>query len=184
MDINSEQKAWYVVNCYAGHERNVKDNLETRVKNEGLEDKIFQIIIAEEEEIDIKNGKKVSKTRNQFPGYIFVQMIMTDEIWYVVRNTQGVTGFIGSSGGGAKPHTVPKDEMDRILSLIGKNDTKINVSFAAGDRVKVLNGPFANVEGTVESMDDSTGIAKVSVIMFGRETKAEISYVNIQKIDD
>jgi len=179
-----EQKHWYVVNTYAGHERNVKDNLETRITNEGLQDLIFRIVIAEEEEIDIKNGKQIKKIRNLFPGYLFVEMIMTDKIWYIVRNTPGVTGFIGSSGGGAKPFSVPDEEMDPILRKLGQAEHKIVVNFAVGDRVKILSGAFANVEGTVQSMDDSSETAKVLVIVFGRETPAEVNYVDLEKVED
>ncbi len=179
-----EKKHWYVVNTYAGHERNVKENLETRIANEGLQDLIFRVIIAEEEEVDIKNGKQIKKIRNLFPGYLFVEMIMTDKIWYVVRNTPGVTGFIGSSGGGAKPFSVPDEEIDPILRKLGQNDRKIVVNFAVGDRVKILSGAFVNVEGTVQSMDDSAETARVLSIVFGRETPVEVSYVDLEKVDD
>ncbi len=179
-----EKKAWYVVNTYAGHEKNVKDNLEARIKNEELQDLIFQIVIAEEEEIEIKNGKEVTKKKNLFPGYMFVQMIMTDDIWYIVRNTPGVTGFIGSSGGGAKPFSVPEEEIESILRRIGKSEQKVVVDFKVGDRVRILSGPFTNVEGTVESMDDSTSTARVLAIMFGRETPTEIGYVDLEKVEE
>ncbi len=179
-----EKKHWYVVNTYAGHERNVKENLETRIANEGLQDLIFRVVIAEEEEVDIKNGKQIKKIKNLFPGYLFVEMIMTDKIWYVVRNTPGVTGFIGSSGGGAKPFSVPDEEIDPILRKLGQNDHKIVVNFAVGDRVKILSGAFVNVEGTVQSMDDSSETARVLSIVFGRETPVEVSYVDLEKVDD
>ncbi|MCR5067356.1 MAG: transcription termination/antitermination protein NusG [Erysipelotrichaceae bacterium] len=179
-----DEKHWYVVNTYAGHERNVKDNLETRIANEGLQDLIFRVVIAEEEEIDIKNGKQVKKIRNLFPGYLFVEMIMTDKIWYVVRNTPGVTGFIGSSGGGAKPFSVPDEEIDPILRKLGQNDHKIVVNFGVGDRVKILSGAFVNVEGTVQSMDDSAETARVLSIVFGRETPVDVSYVDLEKVND
>lgn len=183
MEDNTLSKEWYVVNTYAGHEKNVKDNLEMRIKNDHLEDLIFQIIVAEEEEIDFKNGKQITKVKNLFPGYLFCQMIMTDDIWYIVRNTPGVTGFIGSSGGGAKPFSVPAEEIESILRRLGKMEQNMVVNFAEGDRVRVLAGPFANMEGTVESMDNSTKSAKVLVIMFGRETQAEIDYVDLEKAD-
>jgi transcriptional antiterminator NusG len=179
-----DKKHWYVVNTYAGHERNVKENLETRIANEGLQDLIFRVVIAEEEEVDIKNGKQIKKIKNLFPGYLFVEMIMTDKIWYVVRNTPGVTGFIGSSGGGAKPFSVPDEEIDPILRKLGQNDHKIVVNFAVGDRVKILSGAFVNVEGTVQSMDDSSETARVLSIVFGRETPVEVSYVDLEKVDD
>ncbi len=180
----SEKKEWYVVNTYAGHENRVKDNLEKRVVSEGLTDIVFRVEVAEEVEVDYKNGKKVEKVRNIFPGYLFVQMIMTDEAWYVVRNTPGVTGFIGSSGGGAKPFSVPEEEIESVLRRCGKSDQKIVVNFTVGDRVRILNGPFANVEGTIESMDDAGEVATVLAIMFGRETPTEISYADLEKIED
>lgn len=180
----SEKKEWYVVNTYAGHERNVKDNLETRIQNEGLQDLIFRIELAEEEEIDFKNGKQIKKTKNLFPGYLFVEMIMTDKIWYIVRNTPGVTGFIGSSGGGKKPFPVQPEEMESIFKRLGKIDHKVSVDFEIGDRVKILTGPFANVEGTVDSKDDGNNKAKVLVIMFGKETPTEIDYINLARVED
>ena len=183
MEENLE-KAWYVVNSYAGHERTVKENLEKKIENEGLQDYIFRIEIAEEVEVDYKNGKKKPVVKNLFPGYLFVQMIMTDEIWYIVRNTQGVTGFIGSSGGGVKPFSVPEEEMEKVLRSIGKSDAKVVANFTIGDRVRILNGPFANVEGTVDAMDDSSEVAKVLAIMFGRETPTDVQYIDLEKVED
>ena len=112
-----EEKQWYVVNTYAGHENRVKENLEKRAETMGLEDNLFQILVAEEEEIEYRNGKKTTKMKNLFPGYLFVEMIMTDEAWYIVRNTPGVTGFIGSSGGGAKPFPVSDEEIETISTI-------------------------------------------------------------------
>jgi len=180
-----EKKEWYVVNTYAGHENRVKDNLEKRIESMNLQDYLFKIIVAEEVEIDYdKKGKKVEKTRNLFPGYLFVQMIMTDEAWYVVRNTPGVTGFIGSSGGGAKPIPVSAEEIETVLRRVGQSEAKIVVDFQVGDRVRILNGPFANVEGIVDAMDDSAESATVLAIMFGRETPTEIGYGDLQKVED
>lgn len=182
--IVEEKKEWYVVNTYAGHERNVKENLERRIINDGLQEYIFRIEIAEELEVDIKNGKKVEKIKNLFPGYIFVQMKMTDEIWYIVRNTAGVTGFIGSSGGGAKPFSVPEEEIESILRRIGKSDHKIVVDFTIGDKVRILSGPFSGVEGTIEAMNDDGEFATVLAFMFGRETPTDIDYGDLEKIKD
>lgn len=177
------KKEWYVVNTYAGQENRVKENLERRVKTMGLEDSLFQIVVAEEKEIEYKNGKPVEKTHNLFSGYLLVQMIMTDEAWYVVRNTPGVTGFIGSSGGGAKPFPVSPDEMESILRRMGQSDKKVIVDFAVGDTVKILTGPFQNMEGTVSTMNDQTQTADVLINLFGRETPAtDISYNDIEKV--
>ena len=141
-----DTKEWYVVNTYSGHENRVKENLERRVESMGIEDALFRILVAEEAEIEYKNGKKVEKMRNLFPGYLFVEMIMTDEAWYIVRNTPGVTGFIGSSGGGAKPFPVSPEEIESILRRMGLSDKKLIVDFEVGDTVRILAGPFTGIE--------------------------------------
>ncbi len=178
----SIEKLWYVVNTYAGHENRVKENLQRRVETMGIEDNLFRILVAEEKEIEIKNGKKVEKMRNLFPGYLFVEMIMTDEAWYIVRNTPGVTGFIGSSGGGAKPFPVSFEEIESILRRMGMSDRKVVVNFKVSDRVKITNGPFSGIEGTVDSMNDDAQSATVLTILFGRETPTEIAYIDLEKI--
>lgn len=177
-----ETKEWYVVNSYSGHENRVKENLERRVQSMGIEDALFRILVAEETEIEYKNGKKVEKMRNLFPGYLFVEMIMTDEAWYVVRNTPGVTGFIGSSGGGAKPFPVSPEEIESILRRLGLSDKKLIVDFGVGDTVRILSGPFTGIEGTVDSMNNDAQTAMVLTILFGRETPTEISYADIERI--
>lgn len=177
------KKEWYVVNTYAGQENRVKENLERRVKTMGLEDSLFQIIVAEEKEIEYKNGKPVEKTKNLFSGYVLVQMIMTDEAWYVVRNTPGVTGFIGSSGKGAKPFPVSQEEIDSVLRRLGRQDMSVQVDFEVGDTVEILNGAFKNSEGTVEKMDDDKKEATVLLILFGRETPTDIPYMDLKKVD-
>lgn len=182
MSENLEKK-WYVVNTYAGHENRVKENLERRVETMGIQDCLFNIVVAEEDEIEIKNGKKVEKKKNLFPGYLFVEMIMTDDAWYVVRNTPGVTGFIGSSGGGAKPFSVPQEEIDGILRRLGKTDTNYVVNFTVGDRVKILMGALSGNEGVVESMNDVTQKASVIVNFLNRETSTEIPYLDLEKVD-
>lgn len=177
------KKEWYVVNTYAGHENRVKENLERRVETMGLEDYLFRIVVAEETEIEYKNGKEVEKVKNLFSGYLFVEMIMTDEAWYIVRNTPGVTGFIGSSGGGAKPFPVAEDEMESILRRLGMSERKVNIDFQIGDRVKILSGAFAGVEGSVEELNDETQTAVVLTILFGRETPTEIGYGDLEKVE-
>ena len=175
-------KQWYVVNTYAGHENRVKENLIRRVETMGIEDNLFRILVAEESEIEYKNGKKVEKMRNLFPGYLFVEMIMTDEAWYIVRNTPGVTGFIGSSGGGAKPFPVSPEEIESILRRMGLSDKRVVVDFAVGDVVRINNGPFSGLEGRVDSMNDDAQTAMVLTILFGRETPTEIAYIDLEKI--
>ncbi len=181
--MDETEKRWYVVNTYAGHENRVKDNLLRRVESMGISEYLFQIIVAEETEIEFKNGKEVTKQKNLFPGYLFVEMIMTDDAWYVVRNTPGVTGFIGSSGGGAKPFPVSPEEMESILRRIGQQEGKISVNFAVGDLVKILVGPFSGMEGRVSSMNDQTQSASILMILFGRETPTDIGYADLEKVD-
>ncbi|MGP1377209.1 MAG: transcription termination/antitermination protein NusG [Bulleidia sp.] len=174
---------WYVVNTYAGHENRVKENLEKRVETMGISDSLFRIVVAEEPIIEIKNGKQVEKMQNMFPGYIFVEMKMTDEAWYVVRNTPGVTGFIGSSGGGAKPFPVSPVEMESILRRMGQSDKKVDVDFKIGDTVRILTGPFSGMEGRINGMNDQTQVASVLTMLFGRETPTDINYNDLQKVD-
>ena len=175
------KKEWYVVNTYAGQENRVKENLERRVKTMGLEDSLFQIVVAEEKEIEYKNGKPVEKTHNLFSGYLLVQMIMTDEAWYVVRNTSGVSGFIGSSGGGAKPFPLQKHELDPILKNMGISTSAIEIDYAVGDEVNVISGPFAGKSGTVESIDFEKESAKVLIDFLGNQTPMEIDLVALEK---
>ncbi|MBQ9425529.1 MAG: transcription termination/antitermination factor NusG [Erysipelotrichaceae bacterium] len=183
MTEQANKKEWYVVNTYAGHENRVKDNLEKRLETMGISENLFRIVVAEETQIEVKNEKSKEVVKNIFPGYLFVEMIMTDEAWYVVRNTPGVTGFIGSSGGGAKPFPVKQDEIEKILRRIGQSDKSIEVDFAVGDSVKILSGPFSGMEGKVESMNDQTQVATVLIILFGRETPTDINYVDLAKTD-
>ena len=183
MTEQANKKEWYVVNTYAGHENRVKDNLEKRLETMGISENLFRIVVAEETQIEVKNEKSKEVVKNIFPGYLFVEMIMTDEAWYVVRNTPGVTGFIGSSGGGAKPFPVKQDEIEKILRRIGQSDKSIEVDFAVGDSVKILSGPFSGMEGKVESMNDQTQVATVLIILFGRETPTDINYVDLAKAD-
>ena len=183
MTEQANKKEWYVVNTYAGHENRVKDNLEKRLETMGISENLFRIVVAEETQIEVKNEKSKEVVKNIFPGYLFVEMIMTDEAWYVVRNTPGVTGFIGSSGGGAKPFPVKQDEIEKILRRIGQSDKNVEVDFAVGDSVKILSGPFSGMEGKVESMNDQTQVATVLIILFGRETPTDINYVDLSKAE-
>ncbi|MDD6467248.1 MAG: transcription termination/antitermination protein NusG [Erysipelotrichaceae bacterium] len=182
--MSEMKKEWYVVNTYAGHENRVKENLERRAETMGLQDNLLRILVAEETEVEYsKTGKKIEKVKNLFPGYLFVEMIMTDEAWYVVRNTPGVTGFIGSSGGGAKPFPVATAEIESILQRMGMSEQKYVIDFTVGDRVKILRGPFKDVEGTIDSLNDDSQVATVLTILFGRETPTEISYGDLEKVD-
>ena len=178
------KKEWYVVNTYAGQENRVKENLERRIKTMGLEDSLFQVVVAEEKVTEIKNNKKVEKTHNLFSGYVLVQMIMTDEAWYVVRNTPGVTGFIGSSGKGAKPFPVSQEEIESVLARLGKLEKKTEVDFKVGDRVKILRCGFEDSEGEIVEMNDDKEEATVMVLFANRETPTDIPYSDIKKIEE
>ena len=183
-DSNNEGRQWYVVNTYSGHENKVKENLEKRVESMGLQNILFNIVIPEQVETEIKNGKKVNKTVNMFPGYVLVEMIMTDEAWYIVRNTPGVTGFIGSSGGGAKPFPVNKRELDPILKSMGIQTTAVEVDFVEGDYVEVLAGPFASKSGKVESIDKEKETATVLVDFLGNLTPIDMELIQLKKIEE
>ena len=171
-----------MVHTYSGYENKVKANLEKRVETMGMLDKIFRVIVPEEQETELKDGKKKTVMRKTFPGYVLVEMIMTDDSWYVVRNTPGVTGFIGSSGGGAKPTPLMPEEVDFILRQMGMKEAKVEMDVEEGELVEVLEGPFANFQGTVEEVDPAKGKVKVAVEMFGRETKMELDFSQIRKV--
>ncbi|MFD0944157.1 transcription termination/antitermination protein NusG [Savagea faecisuis] len=176
------EKQWYVVHTYSGYENKVKANLEKRVETMGMQDKIFRVIVPEEEEVDIKDGKKKTVMRKTFPGYVLVELIMTDDSWYVVRNTPGVTGFIGSSGGGAKPTPLLPEEVDFILKKMGVNERRVDIDYEVGELVEVIEGPFAGFQGKIEEIDLEKDKIKVSVDMFGRETNMELDYEQIEKV--
>ena len=181
--MNDEGRRWYVVNTYSGHENKVKENLEKRVESMGLQDVFFHIVFPDLVETEIKDGKKINKTKNMFPGYVLVEMIMTDEAWYVVRNTSGVTGFIGSSGGGAKPFPLPKSELEPILKKMGISTSEVSVNYEPGDEVNVISGPFAGKSGKVESIDTEKESAKVLIDFLGNLTPIEIDLVQLEKAD-
>lgn len=178
------EKNWYVVHTYSGYENRVKANLEKRVETMGMQDKIFRVIVPEHEEIDIKeDGKRKSVMRKVFPGYVLVELIMTDDSWYVVRNTPGVTGFIGSSGGGAKPTPLLPEEADRLLEQMGMQESTLGeIALEVGEVVEVLEGPFAHFQGKVEEVDTEKGKIVVTVDMFGRETRMELDFAQVSKI--
>ncbi len=180
--IMEMEKNWYVVHTYSGYENKVKANLEKRVETMGMQDKIFRVVIPEEQETDFKDGKKRTVMKKTFPGYVLVEIIMTDDSWYVVRNTPGVTGFIGSSGGGAKPTPLLPEEVDFILKQMGMKERKAEVDFHVGEMIEVLEGPFAHFQGKVEEIDQDKGKVRVSVDMFGRETIMELDFEQVEKI--
>ena len=175
---------WYVVHTYSGYENKVKANIDKTVENRHLEDQILEVRVPMQDVVELKNGVQKATQKKMFPGYVLIHMIMNDDTWYVVRNTPGVTGFIGSSGGGAKPFPVAPDEMESILRRVGQSDKRIEVSFAVGDKVRILSGPFGSKEGTVISMNDQTQSASVLINLFSRETPMDIAYSNIEKIEE
>lgn len=176
------EKEWYVVNTYSGHENKVKEKLEMRAGSMGMEDNIYRIIVPETTEVEVKDGVKKEKVKKMFPGYILVEMVMTDEAWFVVRNTPGVTGFIGSSGKGAKPFPLTKQEVDHILGSMGMSRLNMENELAIDDSVKVLSGPFAGMFGTVRSLDLENQRLEVALDLFGQETIVELELHEIEKV--
>ena len=175
------EKEWYVVNTYSGHENKVKEKLLMRASSMGMEDYIFSVVVPSQKEIVVKNGKEVEKDSKMFPGYILVEMVMTDEAWFVVRNTPGVTGFIGSSGKGAKPFPLTKQEVDKILGNMGMSRIDVINEIKEGDTVKVISGAFANMFGKVKNVDMPNQKIEVALDLFGQETIVEVLFTEIEK---
>ena len=175
------EKEWYVVNTYSGHENKVKEKLEMRASTMGMEDYIFRVVVPEQTEVEYKDGAKKEKVKKMFPGYILVEMIMTDEAWVIVRNTPGVTGFIGSSGKGAKPFPLTPAEVDKILGSMGMSRLEIGSELNVDDNVKVVDGPFNGMFGKVKSIDPATGSLEVTLDLFGQETVVELEISQISK---
>ncbi|MBF8376899.1 transcription termination/antitermination protein NusG [Alicyclobacillus mali] len=176
------EKQWYVIHTYSGYENKVKSNLESRVQTMGMEDRIFRVVVPTEEAVEIKNGKKRVVQRKTYPGYVLVEMIMTDDSWYVVRNTPGVTGFVGSPGAGSKPMPLMPHEVEQILSSMGVNEAKPVAQFKVGDVVRLISGPFADMVGTVEEVHPEHQKLKVLVSMFGRETPLEADFTQVEHL--
>lgn len=172
------QKEWYVVNTYSGHENKVKEKLEMRITTMGMEEHILRVVVPEQTEIDA-NGKE--KIKKMFPGYILVEMIMSDDAWFIVRNTPGVTGFIGSSGKGAKPFPLTPSEVDHILGSMGMSRLDIANELAEGDKVEVIDGPFTNMYGTVKAVHLESAKLEVALDLFGQETIVELELSQISK---
>lgn len=174
MTMAESAAKWYVVHTYSGHENKVKKNIEKMVENRGMEDQLEEVSVPMEEVVEVKDGKRVVKERKKFPGYVLVKMIMNDKTWYIVRNTQGVTGFVGP---GSKPIPLTDEEMRRM----GLQEV-VSVDFVVGDQVKVMSGPFENFMGTVESINDDQQKVKVYISMFGRETLTELTFSQVEKL--
>lgn len=174
------QKEWYVVNTYSGHENKVKEKLEMRASSMGMEDYIFRVVVPEQKVIKDKDGVSKEKMEKMFPGYILVEMVMNDEAWFIVRNTPGVTGFIGSSGKGAKPFPLTPQEVDKILGSMGMSRLEIGNTLNIDDMVKVVNGPFANMFGKVKTIDMENQKVEVALDLFGQETIVELALTEIE----
>ncbi|MBR4262003.1 MAG: transcription termination/antitermination protein NusG [Bacilli bacterium] len=171
-------KQWYVVNTYSGHESKVKEKLEMRAESMDMKDYIFRVIIPEQKEVEVKDGVTKEKVKKMFPGYVLIEMIMSDEAWYVVRNTPGVTGFIGSSGKGAKPTPLQPYEVDNILRNMGISRIDVDVDLKEGSKVKIVAGPFNGMFGTVESIEADKVILNVD--LFGQATSVEVEMNQIE----
>ena len=166
---------WYVVHTYSGYENKVKTDLEKTVKNRELEEYFFDIIVPMEEQIEIKDGKKKANLKKVFPGYVLIKMIVTEETWYIVRNTRGVTGFVGSG-------TDPIPLTDEEIRNMGFDDVPVNVDYEVGDSITIITEPFYNYAGIIEKLDKEKQRVTVRVDMFGRETTVELDFTQVQKI--
>ena len=177
------EKNWYVVNTYASHENKVRDNIVRRIESMNMEDYIFRVIVAEYEEPVKKDGVLTGKfkTKNMYPGYIFIEMIMTDEAWYVVRNTPGVTGFIGSSGKGTKPFPVSEEQIESVLKRVGLAENVSASEYKVGDTIRVINGPLNGEIAMIEELDEEKGLITFKKVFFGREQDIQVSVNDIEK---
>lgn len=184
-DVNFGTKQWYVVNTYSGRERAVADMLEKRKYTQNLENYIFRIVVAETVEPGMKNGKPTGKdvVKNLYPGYVFIEMIMTDDAWFMVRNTPDVTGFVGSSGKGTKPFPIPNEEIEPVLKRMYIIDENMFSNYKVGDHIRIISGSFENSEGTIESIDSETKKVSVSILFFGRPTTIEADFFEIELFD-
>ena len=176
------EKLWYVVNTYSGHESKVKEKLEMRTESKGMQDYIYRVIVPETTEVEVKDGVQKEKKKKMFPGYILVEMVMSDEAWYIVRNTPGVTGFIGSSGKGAKPTPLLPQEIDRVLANMGMSRIDAESEMKKGDKVSIIDGPFKGMEGVIDSVDLENKRLNVLIDLFGQETPVEVELFQVSKL--
>ena len=175
----TKERNWYAIHTYAGYENTVERNLKQRIESLGMQDKIFNIIVPTEKKIKVKGGKRIAQEEKIYPGYVMVDMIVTDESWFVVRNTPRVTGFVGA---GTTPVPMNAKEVETIFARMGDDVTKHNIEFEVGEQVKVDDGPFKDLEGKISEVDEIRGKIKVLVNMFGRETPVELDFLQIKKI--
>lgn len=177
------EKEWYVVNTYSGHEKKVKEKLEMRAESMDMKDYIFRVIVPEQTEVEVKDGVEKATVRKMFPGYILVEMVMSDEAWYVIRNTPGVTGFIGSSGKGAKPTPLQPYEVDKILKDMGMSRVEVDKELEIGTKVRIIAGPFEGMFGKVDHIDVPNSKISLSVDLFGQETSVEVEITEIEVVE-
>jgi transcription termination/antitermination protein NusG len=171
-------RRWYVVHCYSGYENKVRHNLEQRIETMGMKDRIFDVVVPTEEEIEVKDGKRRTIERRVFPGYILVQMILSEESWYVVRNTPGVTGFVGM---GNEPTPLRPEEVTQIIRRMEAEAPRVKVTYKAGQKVRIIDGPFNDFIGTVDAIDMERAKVRVMVSFFGRETPVELDFLQVEK---
>jgi transcriptional antiterminator NusG len=174
----TEGPAWYVIHCYSGYENKVRHNLEQRIETMGMKDKIFDVVIPTQEEIEVKDGKRRTVERHIFPGYVLVNMALTEESWYVVRNTPGVTGFVGM---GNNPTPLRPEEVAQIVKRMEAEAPTVKVTFKVGERVRIIDGPFNDFRGVVSEIDMERTKVRVMVSFFGRETPVELDFLQVEK---
>ena len=177
-----DNRNWFVVHTYSGYENKVKANLERRIHSMGMQEKIFRVLVPMEDEVEFKDGKRKITPKKVFPGYVLVEMIMDDQSWYVVRNTQGVTGFVGSPGPGEKPVPLQDKEVKTILKQMGIEAPKLKIDFKKGDRVKVTSGPFFDFTGVVDEIAPEKERLRALISIFGRETPVELEFFQVEKV--
>ncbi len=177
--VTTGKTAWYVLHTYSGYEDNVARNLRQRIESMGMEDKIYNVLVPREKKIKIKNGKRRTIEERLFPGYVLVEMVVTDDSWYVVRNTPNVTGFVGS---GTVPSPVSEEEMKHLMERMGQEEPKYTMDVKSGDAVKIIDGPFKDFDGKVSEVNEAKGKVKVLVNMFGRETPIELDFLQVKKV--
>ena len=176
--MTENQKQWFVVHTYSGYEERAKKNLEQRIKSMDSGD-VFQVVIPTEEETEVKNGQRREITKKILPGYVLIQMKMSDQSWNIVRNTPGVTGFVGS---GNKPTSLPEEEVDRIMKQMTNEAPRIKVGFRRGQSIRVVDGPFIDFMGVVDDINEQRGKVKVLLSLFGRETPVEVDFLQVEKL--
>ncbi len=176
------RRKWFVIHTYSGYENKVKANLERRIHSMSMQEKIFRVLVPMEDEVEFKDGKRKVTPKKVFPGYVLVEMDMDDQSWYVVRNTSGVTGFVGSPGAGEKPVPLQEKEVKTILKQMGIEAPKLKIDFKKGDRVKVTSGPFFDFTGIVDEIQPEKERVRALISIFGRETPVELEFYQIEKV--